>query len=228
MNQYDAMEVQATNAKAQASASSDTLGKFALLTILLVTIMLIGGMIADKQKVTMAFICGVGFFTVFGGMVIFILSGQMAAMIINHQNQRTVRMFNTMQFQLYAKDAPRIVEKNVETPMLEDVRPSLPGFIPAVPLVSDQLKLSCYDFIVGLFGEDGAPNPEKILGEDSKRPGQIQAKKPRPEVVEYLLGLGIVTVEPKTNMLFFKVKEYPTLRECQQAIRHNTPGGGYV
>lgn len=211
------MEAQVTSAQAQASASSETLGKFALLTVFLVTVLLIGGMIADKQRVALAFICGVSFFTLFGGMVIFILSGQLAAMVINHQNQRTVRMFNEMQFELYSKPAPLIEVEDVEQPRLEDLGPSLPKFVPAVPKVDDQLKLSAYDFVLKLFKE-GQPDPEKILPKDSKSPGQIQAKKPRPEVVEYLLALGMVSLNER-KMMVFNVDTYPTQRDAQNAIR---------
>lgn len=223
MDRYDAMEAQVTNAQAQASASSGTLGKFSLLIIFLFTVLLIGGMIADKQRVALAFICGVSFFTVFGGMVIFVLSGQLAAMVINYQNQKTVRMFNTMQFSLYDRAVPQV--ELVQPDLLPEQAQSLPRFVPAVPQADEQLKLSAYDFVLGLFN-NGQPDPERILPEGSNAPGQVQAKKPRPEVVEYLLGLGMISVNSKSRMLFFNVQKYSTLRKCQQAIKHGMPIGG--
>lgn len=217
------MEAQVTNAQAQASASRETLGKFALLTVFLVTVLLIGGMIADRQRVAMAFICGVSFFSLFGGMVIFVLSGQLASIVINHQNQRTVRIFNEMQYALYDRSAPQI--EVVEPAKLADLRPSLPSFVPAVPKVGEHLKISTYEFVMGLY-KDGAPDPERILPEGSKRPGQVQAKKPRIEVVDYLLALGMIRIDEETRMMFFNVDRYPTLRECQNSIKHGVPVGG--
>lgn len=224
------MEV--TSPQGQASTSNDTLGKFSLLTILLVTVLLIGGMIADKQRVALAFICGVTFFTVFGGMVIFVLSGQLASIIINHQKERTVRLRDRMQYEIYSQpseqislvqpqrleDRSEIVEKGeIDTPQLH------PTFVPAVPSVEEGIKITSYEFVYNLY-EGGSLNPAKVLPEGSKSPGQIQYKKPRPEVVDYLLALGMIKVGDN-KMLFFNYKLYPTLREAQRAIKHGVREG---
>lgn len=219
------MEEQVVNAQAQASISSETLGKFALRSILYVTILLIGGMIADKQKVTLAFLSGITFFIFFGGAVILVLSGQLAVMFLGYQREKTVRDFNMMQYQLYQASPPRLeTVKAVEKQLLPEPRPSLPSFIPAVPAVDERLKLSCYNFVLGLF-KDGTIDREKVLGEDTKKPGQIQGKKPAPEVVEYLLSLDMIWIDEKTKMPFYNESKYPTQREAQQAIKHGIPGG---
>lgn len=212
--------VEAIAPQAQASLSSDSLAKFALLTVFAVTVLLIGGMIADRQRVLMAFICGTLFFSVFGGIVILVLSGQLGAMVINYQNQRTMRLHDERQFLLYQQPQVTVVEPlRVEE---RSVVKGLPNFVPAVPAVAEDVKLSSYGFVVGLF-KDGQTNPERVLPEGSKSPGQVQAKKPKPEVVEYLLGLGMIRVDVKSRMMFFNVRDFPTLREAQQAIKHGIP-----
>lgn len=203
----------------------DALDIFSLSVVFLVTVILIVGMIVDRKSVTLSIVCGIGFFAVFGGFVISILSGQLTEMVINHQNQKTVRIFNKMQFELYQQEAPQLV---TELPQLVAEVPQMaqiPSFVPAVPKVGEHLKISTYEFVMGLY-KDGAPDPERILPEGSKRPGQVQAKKPRPEVVDYLLALGMVRIDEETRMMFFNVNKYPTLRECQQSIKHGVPVGG--
>lgn len=229
MREYDSVEV--SSPQTQASTSNDTLGKFSLLTILLVTILLIGGMIADKQRVALAFICGVSFFTVFGGMVIFVLSGQLASIIINFQKEKTVRLRDRMQYELYAQPAQQItlvqpeqLTANVaDTEVDRIVDKKASNFVPAVPSVEEGIKIASYEFIYNLF-ENGSLNPTKVLPEDSRSPGQIQHKKPRPEVVEYLLALGMVRVG-ENRMLFYNYTRYPTLREAQRAIKHGVREG---
>lgn len=216
MKEYGAVEAQV-----ETSASKDSLGRFALVIVFLATLVLIGGMVADKQRVAMAFMCGIGFFVVFGGFVILWLSGHLPAIIINAQNQKTMRLYHEQQFLLYQAH-PMQIEVAEPQPLAE--LPMTKSFVPAVPRVEETLKLSAYDFVAGLY-KDGAPDPERILPKEAKRPGQVQAKKPRAEVVEYLQALGMISVDEETRMLFFHTDRYSTLRECHQAIKHGVPGG---
>lgn len=225
MKEFDSLET--TSPQSQSSTSGDTLGKFSLLTITLVTVLLIGGMIADKQRVAMAFICGVSFFSLFGGMVILVLSGQLASMINNFQREKTVRLRDEMQFKLYVQPTQQIsVVQPEQLPDMERdkiVDKNKPYFVPAVPSVEEGIKIASYEFIYNLF-EGGALNGTKVLPEGSKSPGQIQHKKPRPEVVEYLLALGMVSVG-ENRMLFYNYTRYPTLVEAQRAIKHGVREG---
>jgi len=208
-------EYETAEAIRQPRSYGPNMGPFALSTVVLMTLLLIVGMVIDKQRVGLAVICGVGFFSLFGGMVILVLSGQLTEIVKNQQDQVTIRLHDERQFLLLRQEV-----KVAELPQLATEVPQLPTFVPAVPTVADEVKLSCYDFVVSLF-KDGRPDPERILPEGSKRPGQVQMSKPRAEVVAYLSALGMIRTDPQTRMLFFNVKDYPTLREAQQAIKHN-------
>lgn len=209
--------------------TGDSLGKFSLLTVSVVTVLLTAGLIADRQKVTLALICGLTFFTLFGGMVIVVLSGQLTAIIVNHQKERRLRIRDQLHFSLYQPVLPA----PIMTPQLPEVGdtmgergeinydplsyPPPPHFVPAVPAVGDNIKVSAYEFVNNLF-VDGSIDSKRVLPEGSRSPGQIQLKKPRPEVLEYLLSLGMV----KTNeqrMLFFNVEQFPTLVHAKRAIK---------
>src|SRR5262245_27061125 len=169
--------------------TGDSLGKFSLLTVFLVTVLLVGGLIVDKQAVTLAFVCGVSFFVLFGGLVILTLSGQLVRLIEIHQKERTVRLRDELHFSLYEPVAlPKVEVVPVMALPEPPTAPEGARFIPAVPLVEEHIKVSAYEFINNLY-ENGAINPKRVLPETSKSPNQIQLRKPRPEVLEYLLSL---------------------------------------
>lgn len=189
------------------------LGRFAFTITFLVMLLLISGMIADHNSATIALLCGVSFFFFFGCLVLLALSGQLARIHGDYQKEKTTRHYQQLYFSVNSLELPSL-------PAPRDERVFMPPdshFIPAVPAVDDGLKLAAYDFVYALFS-DGAPDPKRILSEESKSPGQIQFKKPRPEVVEYLLALDIVRVGAN-KMLFFNTAQFPTLVEAGRMIK---------
>lgn len=208
MKEYDSLET------VSSPSASSGIGKFALLTVTLVTAMLIVGMIADHQRVALALVCGLVFFSLFGGLVILAETGQLATIIVSGQREKTTRIRDRMQYSLYVQPA-------VEQPAFELVEPAqLPDqrFIPAIPNADEGVKIASYDFVYNLYS-GGAIDETRVLPKESKSPGQIQFKKPRGEVVEYLLSLGMVRVG-ENRMLFFDYIRYPTLVEAKRAIKH--------
>lgn len=214
--------VETTTAQAQSSVSSEAIAKFSFLTAFCMAIVLIIGLVLDWKQVALAFVVGAVFFLGFGVFVVLVLSGQLAAIVNNYFVQKTIQRRDVMQFQLYFQPAPQL--EDAERPNLPDLRPSLPSFVPAVPSADEGIKIAAYDFVYQLFKE-GRPDPERILGPETKRPYQIQFKNPRPEVLDYLLSLGMVSRHPQTRNLLFNVTDCPTLREAQQAIKHGVPLG---
>lgn len=209
--------------KAPASVGGESLARFALTTGFLMAILLIVGLVIDKQRVALAFICGTAFFTLFGGGVIALLSGQLTSMVAVWQVQKTVRLQELTQLQMAQTMAPA-------PPTIEVVRPlelpapekALPNFVSAVPQVSEVVKADSYSFVYKLY-KDGKLDPERVLGENTKAPGKIQLKKERPEVMEYLKALRIVIEDESTRMIYYNAKEYPTWLDCRLAIRIGKP-----
>src|SRR5690606_31054973 len=131
--------------------------------------------------VTISVLSGVAFFLLFGALVILTLSGALSAMVINGQNQRTIRRQNEMQYQIWVQQqaAPQVAV--VDPPQLpySDPAPAMQlpqssSFVPAVPRPNERLVMSCVEFVTALFDDNGTPNPRRILGPHTKRPGQIQ------------------------------------------------------
>jgi hypothetical protein len=229
MQEYRSVETVVTP-ESQASASNAALGRFSLIVIFAVTVLLIWGMSLDQKRVALAFLCGTAFAAFLVIFVVLVLSGQLAAIIINGQKERTKREHDRMQYWLYMREAPQMTV--FEPEQVEESRNFLPtaNFVAARSEANPFLQVAAYEFILQLF-EDGE-NPgekvidrDKILGEGTKRPGQIQnTKKPREEVVNLLLELGVVTVN-EWNMLVYNERQYPTLRDVHQTIMANVPGG---
>lgn len=218
MKEYDSLET--VTPQSQASTSNHQLGTFSIVIGFLVTVFLVGALIADHNSVTTTVVGGLVFFTLFAAMVLLVSSGQLASILINHQKETTVRLRDRQQYSLYLQPQGHITL--VEPEQIEEQSVLAHRFIPAVPTVEDGVKIACYDFIYGLF-KDGAPDPDRILGKDTKSPYQIQAKKPRPEVLEYLMSLGMVWSNER-KMLFFDTDRYPTLVEAQRAVKFGVRG----
>ena len=189
------------------------------------TLLLVGGLIADRQRTALAVICGTGFFALFGGFVILVLSGQLTRMHDTRQRERTVRERDRMSYSLYT--APQLAVEGGEMGHNggESIMPlspptSYPTFVPSVPTGREGVKIAAYDFIYSLFegGENGLPDPQRVLGAGTRSPDRIQLRKPRPEVLEYLMGLEVVRVG-EGKALFYNSRKYPTLVEAKRAIK---------
>lgn len=223
MRQYDSVESQAM--QETRSPPSQGNGNFALLIVFCATCLLIGGMIADRQRVALAFVCGVSFFSFLVVMVMLVQTGQLVSAWKHYQSEKTIREQNRMQYEIYVRETPQLVQNDQRSlPLEESDQRSFPtsNFVPARPAADEQVKVDSYAWVMGLF-KSGQPDPERILSADKRSPDQVQAKKPRLEVLEYLLSLEMIRGGAKGEMLFFNQKTYNSLRKCQQAIKYGVP-----
>lgn len=193
-----------------------------------VSALLSTGMVMDKHSVTVSVLSGVGFYGAIAGLLILWQPGALPFVLVNRQHEVTARRRDELQYkaQMAFAPAPRMSVVDpvqlVSTPraaLTEGTR-----FVPAIPGADARLKLSCVEFVTTLFDDDGSPNPRRILAAHTRRPGQVQAGKPKPEVLEYLTALQMVS-EGDGGMLFFNVDIYPTLREAINAIKRGWPAG---
>lgn len=196
-------------------------GKFALSIVFAATCVLIGGMILDSQKVTLALTCGISFFSFLVVLVLLVQTGQLASAYRHYESEKTLRVQARIQYEVYLREPEK-------TPLPEPPLPKQPQgillntYIPARPPAGEQVKVEAYAWVLALF-KNGVPDPERILGSASRSPGQVQAKKPSKEVLEYLLSLEMVRGGGKGEMLFFQQETYSSLRVCQQAIKYGVP-----
>lgn len=196
-------------------------GRFALSIVFAATCVLIGGMILDSQKVTLALTCGIAFFSFLVVLVLLVQTGQLASIVKHYESEKTLREQVRIQYELYVREAPQLPAPAPEPPTQPQAI-LLNTYIPARPTPSEQVQVEAYAWVLALF-KAGVPDPEKILPDTSRSPDQVQAKKPRPEVLEYLLSLEILRGGGKGEMLFFNQKVYSSLRVCQQAIKYGVP-----
>ena len=161
-------------------------GKFALAVVFAATCVLIGGMILDNQRVALALICGIGFFTFLVILVLLVLTGQLASAYRYYESERTIRHQVRLQYEMYVREAhaPSLIEEEVESQAILLNTYKGAAFVPARPAPSEQMKVDAYAWVMRLF-KNGMPDPERILSKESRSPGQVQAKKPSAEVLEY-------------------------------------------
>lgn len=203
-------------------------GKFVIAITFAATCVLVGGMILDNQRVTLALTCGITFFSFLVVMVMLVQTGQLVSAVNHYQTEKTQREQARLQYEVYLREVPALAVP--EPALLREVSDVQVGkFVPARPPADEALRVQAYSWVMPLFRE-GLPDPERILSRASKSPGQVQAKKPGEEVLSYLLGLEMVRGGGKGEMLFFNQETYTTLRKCQQAIKYGVPlrgeGGG--
>lgn len=201
-----------------------SLVQFSLTIVFAVTVLLIGGLIADRQRASLAVLCGTTFFALFGGFVILVLSGHLTRLHATKEREKTVRERDRIRLHLYTAPQIGVVEERGEMVTPITARTT---FVPAVPAGSEGVKIAAYNFIYTLFehGEQGRPDPKRVLDEETRSPNRIQLRKPREEVLDYLMGLGMVW-EDENKVLFYNRKDFSTLIEAKLAIKRGRRGEG--
>jgi hypothetical protein len=169
---------------------------------------------------------GVGFYGAIAGLLILWQPGALPFVLVNRQHEVTERRRDALQFKAQMTFAPKMAVVDpvqlVSTPSATLTNSK--HFVSAVPSADARLKLSCVEFVTTLFDDQGRPNPRRVLAAHTRRPGQIQAGKPRHEVLDYLAALQMIS-EGDGGMLFFNAELYPTLRESINAIKRGYPAG---
>ncbi len=132
---------------------------------------------------------------------------------IHRQDQITTRRYHVLQYRtlpaLAAAPAP-----SVDVPQIAYTPPA--SAVRYVPAVEPRTRAAALEWVWGLL--DGHElNPRLVLGPDTKAPGQIQAEKPRAEVLALLTHLKIVRVGAG-GMLFW-TGHYPTVMEVLDVIQ---------
>lgn len=224
-NQFS--ETPQTPPPAPAPFVAPSLGSIVTAANVLVALILIVAMIADRHSATTAALAGIFYFSVSTTAVLLTLSGTLTQVITNGQVQRTIRQLNTLRYAAL-EQAPHA---HLVDPLRLTSRPTTPtlalppSYVSAIPPADERLKLSCLEFVNALFLDNGTPNPKRILGRNTKRPGQVQYAKPRPDVLAYLHGLQMIWVE-EDAMLFWDTDAYPHRADAVEAIRLSLPIGG--
>lgn len=92
-----------------------------------------------------------------------------------------------------------------------------PRFVPAV---DPRTRAAAIEWVWGLYGNDNRLDPNRVLGPHTKKPGQIQAPKPRADVLDLLTDerVGLVRVG-EGGMLFWSASPTLTIHEASNRIQ---------
>jgi hypothetical protein len=203
-----------TAAEQMAPLANASVAKSVNLMSVLFAAVIVVGMLINKYSVTTAVLSGASFY---GGIAaLLVLAPHVTRIIINRQNQITIRHCAELPYRWSVQDEqPRVsVVDPVQLPYEAPALPESPSFVPAVPRIDDKVKVDAGNFVTQLFdSSNGRPLPSRI----TKNKRQIQWKSPSPEAVEYLMSLGIV--EAGEGKQLYWSPHFPTLREALNAIR---------
>ena len=198
---------------------------FALTIIFAATCVIIGGMIADQQRVALAVICGIAFFSFLVVMFTLVQTGQLVAAYRVYQREKTLRAEHRWQYEAYLREQQvTVVNEQISLPSEQTSLPAT-NFVTANPRADEGLKIAAYAWVTPLFKGDKL-DPERVLPDSSRSPDKVQMRKPAPEVLEYLRGLEILRGGEKGATLFFNQSNYNSLRKCRQAIKYGIPFKG--
>lgn len=200
----------------------------------LVGIIVMGAMFADKQSVTVAVLAGATFYLIVAGLLILFQPTALPWIIVNAQNQRTIRLRDKNQHReqmTFVNSSVTIVpplQLERRPPALPLALPEGPRYVSAVPRAEDDLKTAAVGFVTQLFNVNtGKPRPNRITPHKK----QIQFKSPEPPVIAYLESLGII-YQDNSKHLYWDAATFPTLRlaliAIKSGIRPSTTEQGWV
>jgi hypothetical protein len=140
------------------------------------------------------------------------------------QRQGTIRRYNdrmtTLHIDTAGQQGRMIVEPAPASMALPagGVQPASmpPGYVSAIPPISHNVKVAAAAWVAQLFNEStGQPLKNRIT--PNKR--QIQLRSPEPEIVEYLIAVGLVAEDEGRHLYWTTPLTTSTLRDAINTIK---------
>lgn len=142
-------------------------------------------------------------------------SETMRDVLINRQTEITARRANDNQYRIYRTQQAALPQPDY-TPAADGLQSK--RFVPAV---DPRARVAAAEWIWGLFGDDNRLDPTKVLAAHTKKPGQIQAPKPREDVLALLKDARLVQVG-EGGMLFWSAPPTLTVHDALSRIQERT------
>lgn len=142
----------------------------------------------NEHSAITAILTGGAYYGVSTLMVLLVLSGSLTRMVINRQEQVTLRHFHELQTTVERLTASRVDPLQLPgTPAVDRLPGPLGGSTYVAPAdLTTQRDAALW--AVSLYGSDGAPDPAKInLKSDRERPGRLRVAAPASNLREWLL-----------------------------------------
>lgn len=178
------------------------LGNVVTIANVLVTIILIVAIYADNGSATLAVLAGVGYFGVSTTVALLTLSGTLTHVLINRQQQVTVRRLHQLQFKQVSEpppsmavvDLPQLPRTPHADPLPPPGLPAAKSFVaPSAGEVSEAARREAAAWVLQLYASNGEPDPNKVLLQSGReRPGRIRVGAPGKEAKQLLLSRGVL------------------------------------
>ena len=129
------------------------------------------------------------------------------------QTERTTRRYHVLQYRTLPAALPAAAMPQLDYTPPAETTPA----VRYVPAVDPRTRAAALEWVWGLLDDNNQLSPSRVLGPHTKAPGQVQAPKPRAEVLQLLTDLKIVR-EGEGKMLFW-CSPYPTIMETMDVIQ---------
>lgn len=171
--------------------SNGWLGAVITAANVLVSAVLIGAMYYDSRSATAAALAGVVYFMLSMTLTLLTLSGALAHIVTNGQQQKTVRQLHQLQYR--AQRPPQLADP-LQLPYREPLaQPRLSSFVAPVADVDESAKREAGAWLAQLFDANGDPDPKKVLMKsDKERPGRVRVAAPSRPAKQWLMNHGIL------------------------------------
>lgn len=195
-------------------ASGDSLARGALAADVAVTLIVIVGMALDRHSVTVALLSGVTFFLTFGTLVLLTLSGTLSHIVVNGQQQKTLRARDRLAFEATQPLSAPSLSVVPPQQLAADPLPALPTFVAPT---EDGVHREAVGWLLALYGADGLPDPAKVNMVDKKeRAGRVRAKHPSGEALQFLFRRRVL--HDLGNAVRLNVVRCPNVQAAKEAV----------
>lgn len=178
-------------APSQPVYNSDGLGMVITCANVLVSGVLIAAMYYDSRSATAAALSGVAYFALSTGLTLLTLSGALAHIVTNGQNQKTARQLHQLQHRTHPRVslADPLQLAYTEPP----AQTRLSSFVAPVADVDESAKREAGAWLAQLYDANGDPDPKKVLMKsDKERPGRVRVAAPSRPAKQWLMNHGIL------------------------------------
>lgn len=191
MQKYNQVSDVPQDAPSRPVYSMDGLGVVITAANVLVSGVLIAAMYYDSRSATAAALSGVGYFTLSTSLTLLTLSGALAQIVTNGQEQKTLRQLHQLQHR--AQPRVRLADPLPIGYTEPQQAPRLSNFVAPVADVDESAKREAYAWLIQLYQADGQPDPKKVLlSSEKERPGRIRIAAPSRPAKQYLLDRSIL------------------------------------
>jgi hypothetical protein len=195
-------------------------GIVAFLSALFAAVIIVALLQAEWSAVV-AIVSGGLYFGLITMGALLVLSGTLAQVLVNRQEQITLRRYHELQYKIMV-ERPTALPDTVDplqlpsTPSAEQLPGPLGGttFVPAEDMTTARDAML---WAVSLYGSDGSPDPSKVhLTSDKERPGRLRVKAPAANMRAWLTSKKVL--EDVSGGVRLRIERYPDVQTLRSVL----------